>query len=165
MERHPVAVWKGVELPGFAAPLAKVTPQRREALTAHLQGIAVGPDTAASQPPAASDIPARSDDDNPVSAACAACSGYCCRNGRDSAYLDAKDIGRILSSRPNLAHDELAAAYVAAVPDETYAGSCIFHAAHGCNLPREMRSHVCLTYFCWPLKDMFAAGTAAPDGK
>jgi hypothetical protein len=98
-------------------------------------------------------------------AACAACGGHCCRNGKDTAYLDAADLARVRRSVSHRTDDALVAAYVAAVPVEAYAGSCIFHTAHDCNLPREMRSQVCLRYLCWPLRDMFAAGAAAREGQ
>jgi hypothetical protein len=157
-----MAVWEGVELPGFAASLVAVPPQRREALTAHLANVLAAAEHVAAEPPVANDMPLRSGEIDRAAAcraaaACAACRGYCCRNGCDSAYLDAKAIAGISGSLPHLARDELLAAYAGAVPQMSYEGSCIFHTAQGCNLPRQMRSPVCLAYYCWPLKERLAS--------
>jgi hypothetical protein len=150
-----LSVWEGVDLPGFVAPLVAVTPQRRDALTAHLESVAPMAEHAADRP-LPNDAPARPDDADRAAAACAACGGYCCRNGRDSAYLDAAAIAGVQKKLPHLARDQLVATYVDAVPDKSFEGSCIFHTAHGCNLPRGMRSPVCLAYYCGPLKEWLA---------
>ena len=95
-----------------------------------------------------------------AAAACAVCGGHCCRKGGDSGYLDADDFVRIRRTFPRLTCQELEAAYVAAVADETYEGSCIFHAAGGCSLPRAMRSRVCIAYLCGPLQAAMATGVS-----
>jgi hypothetical protein len=48
------------------------------------------------------------------------------------------------------------AAYVARVPAATVPGSCVFHGADGCGLPREMRSDTCNRYLCDGLVELRA---------
>ena len=141
------------DLPSFDGDLILVDRSRVQALSKRLQENLMAAAVVTTEAAAFSGI----EPTQAAAAACAACRGHCCRNGGNTAYLDEAELARVRRSLPNLTRDELVAAYVAAVPLEAYAGSCIFHAAHGCNLPREMRSQVCLTYFCWPLKDMLAA--------
>lgn len=87
-----------------------------------------------------------------VAAVCAACRGYCCRRGSDSGYIHAGTVRRVRERRPHLGPEELVALYVDAVPEHSVAGSCIFHGARGCALPRELRAQICNTYFCPPLR-------------
>jgi hypothetical protein len=95
-----------------------------------------------------------------AAAACAVCGGHCCRKGGDSGYLDADDFVRIRRLFPHFTDRQIEAAYVAAVADETYQGSCIFHSTKGCSLPRALRSRLCLAYYCLGLKDVIAGLTS-----
>src|SRR5882672_8119506 len=116
--------WGEVELPGFDAPLVPVAAGRREALAAHVKIPARAARKAGPAPPA--EVPE-------VATACTLCRGFCCRTGGNEAYLNPKTLARVWSERAHLAADELVAAYVDAVPDLAFEGSCIFHAEHGCN--------------------------------
>ena len=42
----------------------------------------------------------------------------------------------------------MTAAYLDRVGSRTYRGSCLYHQADGCALPREMRSDLCNRFFC-----------------
>jgi hypothetical protein len=95
-----------------------------------------------------------------VAAACTACGGYCCRKGGDHGYFDGDDLVRIRRAQ-RLTVRELEAAYVAAIPKETYKDSCVFHGAQGCALPREMRSRVCNAYYCGSLERFLKEEVAA----
>jgi hypothetical protein len=147
--------WGEVELPGFDAPLVPVAAGRREALAAHVRELLADLKTparaarkAGSAPPA--DVPG-------VATGCALCGGYCCRTGGNEAYLNPKTLARVWSERAHLAAEDLVAAYVEAVPVLAFEDSCIFHAADGCSLPRDMRSNVCHDYQCTPLRNGLSA--------
>ena len=141
-----MVTWRGFELPGFSRALAGVSAERREALAAHLRDYmppAPAPPSATRRTPA----PTRHFPD-----ACRACGGHCCGKGGDTAYLDEPSLRIAWCDQPQLTRDELIAAYAGCVPDLAFAGSCIFHAAQGCNLPGNLRSVVCKTYLCNPLR-------------
>jgi len=119
--------WGEVELPGFDAPLVPVAAGRREALAAHVHELLADLKTPAraarkAGPPPPAAVPG-------VATACSLCRGYCCRTGGNEAYLNPKTLARVWSERAHLAADDLVAAYVDAVPDLAFEGSCIFHAA------------------------------------
>lgn len=138
--------WRGFELPGFTAPLASVPAERREALAAHLRDFAPpSPD-----PPSATKWTPQAIGHFPD--ACAACGGHCCSRGGDNAFLDEPSLRIAWREQPRLSREELIAEYLRHVPELAFAGSCIFHAAHGCNLPDELRSVICKAYLCDPLK-------------
>jgi hypothetical protein len=97
-----------------------------------------------------------------LAAGCATCRGYCCREGGDSAYLDASTLRRIRAERPALSSAELLELYVAMIPEHSVANSCIFHGEQGCALPRELRSHTCNDFFCAPMCDWIAREVSQP---
>jgi hypothetical protein len=147
--------WGEVDLPGFDAPLASVAPERRDALGRLVRELIddlKAPASAAKEPE-----PVAPEEARKVATACGLCRGFCCRTGGDAAYLNPVTITRVWSRQPHLTEDQVVSAYVDAVPDRAFDGSCIFHAAHGCNLPPSMRSNVCLAYQCKPLADALAA--------
>ena len=82
----------------------------------------------------------------------------------NEAYLNPKTLARVWSERAHLTADDLVAAYLDAVPDLAFEGSCIFHAEYGCNLPRAMRSNVCHDYQCTPLRNALSALPEASEG-
>jgi hypothetical protein len=95
-------------------------------------------------------------------AACSLCQGYCCRNGGDEAFLDARTIARLRQANPTLTDEALIRLYAGRVPVEAYQDSCIFHGRSGCTLDRSMRADVCNTYFCRGLGD-FVRSHARPE--
>lgn len=82
---------------------------------------------------------------------CRACKGSCCRNGGDHGYLKRADLLSALSTLPEMQYIDVIDAYLIYIPRRSYIDSCIFHAAEGCTLPRNLRSQTCNTYFCAPL--------------
>lgn len=150
--------WGEVELPGFDAPLVSVAPERRDALGRLVRELIADlktPASAVKQPEPLAPEAARK-----VAAACGLCRGFCCRTGGDAAYLNPVTMTRVWTAQAQLTEDQLVSAYVDAVPDRAFEGSCIFHAAHGCNLPPSMRSNVCLAYQCAPLRKGLAAAAS-----
>jgi hypothetical protein len=83
---------------------------------------------------------------------CAACSGYCCEAGGDTAFLTTDTIRRIARREPDITPAEIAARYRDRLPDESYEGACVFQSATGCTLPRGDRANICNLYLCRGLK-------------
>lgn len=140
-------IWQGIPLPGFAASLASVGKARRDALVVHLERLlpsayaAYG--TSRTREPA--QITGNSD-------ACRVCNGYCCRNGGDMAFLTDEALRIVWSQQPQTSKADLISDYLEAVPEMAFAASCIFHSEHGCSVPDQLRSNICQTYLCEPLK-------------
>jgi hypothetical protein len=147
--------WGEVELPGFDAPLVAVSPERREALADNVRELIA--DAKKSRSAAKWPEPLARDEARAVAAGCALCRGFCCSKAGDAAYLNPVTIKRVRSQQPHLTEDELVSAYLDAVPERAFEGSCIFHAADGCSLPPSMRSNVCHAYLCTPLRTGMAA--------
>ena len=152
--------WGEIELPGFDAPLVAVAPERRDALGRLVRELiadlkAKTPASRAKQPE-----PLAPEDARNVATACALCRGFCCSKAGDAAYLNPVTMGRVWRAQAHLTEDQLVSAYVDAVPDLAFEGSCIFHAADGCNLPPPMRSNVCHAYLCTPLRNALAGKPA-----
>ena len=90
--------------------------------------------------------------------ACSLCKGWCCRNGKDHAFLDEGTMARV--RRASLAVDVRAVLqlYIERVPEVGYEDSCIFHGKQGCTLDRSLRSDVCNSYFCGGLQVYMTGG-------
>lgn len=96
---------------------------------------------------------------------CRLCEGGCCTSGAEHAYLTEYDMLRLLATHPDWDDDQVVAAYLGHVTEQSRAGSCINHTAQGCALPRALRSVVCNAYYCDELKKLHARpdpGDAAP---
>jgi hypothetical protein len=160
-----MVLWGDIELPGCDRLLTAVEPARRQALAAHLENVVADASFAAIDAPHATNATQNSPD---FRAACSACRGHCCQKGGNDAYLDFESVGLAWGRFPHLSKEELVSAYLGAVPARSFAGSCIFHAEHGCNLPETMRSPVCAAYLCAPLlqlKTSLAGQPPAPSGR
>jgi len=89
--------------------------------------------------------------------ACGLCGGHCCNTGGTSAWLETASIERVLSHHPDFVQqgaEQLTAHYLSFLPTVSNAGSCVFHASEGCNLPKELRSNVCNQFICNGLADL-----------
>jgi hypothetical protein len=138
--------WGDVELPGFDRPLRPVGAKRRRIFAAFLEGLIAEvsrPRTKATDSP--------KPEATSFADACAACRGHCCRNGGNDAYLDENAIARAWARHPRLSKRGLMQLYLDAIPRQAFADSCIFHAEHGCSLPRSLRAPVSEAYLCGPL--------------
>ena len=143
-------------LPTGPVRASRMTKQRRERYRAHLQeildeAIYIEPMAAAATigpPPAQSNLPGH---------LCAMCGGGCCTRGGEKAYLSAQTMRRFMDARPGVSGAEVVEAYMECVPAHTRAGSCINHTAHGCSLPKDMRSDVCNRFSCESLAKLQAA--------
>jgi hypothetical protein len=160
---YPLAI-----IPYNPRPLGPLAADRRQALGEHIAGLldALVLDDAtrqdpSSDSPSAVTTPQRSPALLSVfSAACSICQGHCCRTGGDQAYLDTKTIDRYRRSHPEASPMDVLAAYLTLVGDTTYVGSCVYHQADGCSLPRAMRSDTCNRFYC---SDLLAFEKNADD--
>jgi len=96
------------------------------------------------------DLPPPSDHED---AFCATCKGSCCQAGAaNMAYIRAPRLERTQAA---LGLDSLEATiqhYADLLPSEHVEGSCFFHTATGCAIPRDQRSDVCNSYQCEALR-------------
>ena len=90
--------------------------------------------------------------------ACSLCKGWCCRNGKDHAFLDEETMARVGRARLALDVRAVLRLYVERVPEVGYEDSCIFHGKKGCTLDRSLRSDVCNSYFCEGLQVYMTGG-------
>jgi hypothetical protein len=79
--------------------------------------------------------------------ACGLCKGFCCRNGRDDAFLDHKTMARLRHDRPEMGTGALLKLYSDRIPALAYVVSCLFHGGRGCTLERSMRADICNTCY------------------
>lgn len=96
---------------------------------------------------------------------CATCRGHCCRTGGEQAYLDSLVLRRFWSTRPKAPGASIVGAYLAELPKRSYTGSCVFHAASGCALPRAMRADICNEFLCDGLQELKAKLEDEPAGR
>lgn len=151
-ERAAVAI-----VPTNDGRTSQLPKRRRERFVAHLRELVdtVGDRAAGGDARRRPERTAPETSADPIlSQACATCRGSCCRTGGDNAFLDTSDIERFWSSRPRASRASIVRAYLAALPERSYAGSCVFHARSGCALPREMRAHLCNVFHCDGLREL-----------
>ncbi len=136
--------------PANTDPLAPQEPSRRAQFAQHLATMAEGAvldrerlvtEPAVAEPPA-------NGRETLSTRACAACRGGCCRAGGEHAYLTEETIARSLEAHPDWTLAQVMDSYLRHIPAVTYLNSCIYHAATGCGLPRELRSSTCNRYQC-----------------
>ena len=140
--------WGNIELPGFDRPLRPVGAKRRRMFAAFLEGLFAE----VSRPRAKSaEVPQQKPEATMFTDACAACRGHCCAKGGNDAYLDENAIAQAWARHPGLSKRALMQLYFDAIPKRAFADSCIFHAEHGCSLPRSLRAPVSEAYLCGPL--------------
>src|SRR5712671_862190 len=92
--------------------------------------------------------------------ACSLCKGWCCRNGKDNAFLDEGTMARVRCAKSALDVRAVLRLFVERVPEVGYEDSCIFHGKQGCTLDRSLRSDVCNSYFCGGLQVYMTGGDA-----
>ncbi len=140
--------WGDVELPGFDRPLRPVGAKRRKIFAAFLEGLIADVSRPRTK---AADASKQKPEATTFAGACAVCRGHCCSKGGNDAYLDENAIARAWARHPRLSKRALTQLYLDAIPKKAFADSCIFHAEHGCSLPRSLRAPVSEAYLCGPL--------------
>jgi hypothetical protein len=114
------------------------------------------PRTHAARQPLTSEDQPESDDARHLAVyrlGCRLCRGSCCQHGGNTAYLDRNAFARAWAAAPARSRDQLIEDYLARLPEQSVAGSCVYHSEFGCVLPRVMRSHICNQFLCAALMD------------
>lgn len=140
--------------------LVPVARTARLAQRAHLLRLAA---EVAAQPAAAAETPVDDGGETPLAGAlCGFCGGRCCRYGATShAFVTAELLRRWLARHPGQTAADAAAAYLALLPRQHVARSCLHHGRQGCTLPAVMRSDICNRYACDGLRELQDAGAPA----
>ncbi len=95
---------------------------------------------------------------------CALCRGRCCRQGLDGkAFLEPHHLRAWLEGQPHASWADAVDHYLGFIGPEHLQASCLFHAAHGCTLPRERRSDVCNQFECTTLDQLRDIAASQPD--
>ena len=117
-----------------------------EHLDAILSRVFNEPDTVMTMAPRSNPAP----EPEIVDVACAACQGFCClRGGGDNhAFLTAQTLLQVVETDPELTPEALREVYVSALPEASVEGSCVYHGAAGCTLPRSHRAALCNRFHC-----------------
>ena len=156
--------WPLLLLPGNARSLQAVDDGRRAALRRHLRDTLAESQVLDEEAEAATDQPPETAEFIGLAAeACELCGGNCCAEGGDRAYINSETIARHRRAYPGRSNAEIEEAFLACVPDRTYADSCIFHGKQGCGLG-EWRGPVCRGHFCPPLREAQTQGMARAWG-
>ncbi len=92
---------------------------------------------------------------------CSQCRGGCCIAGGNEAFLEVPALRQQINRHPDLTEESALALYLNRLPEKHVEGSCVFHAANGCNLPTDLRSDVCNAYLCNPLTEHREASVEA----
>jgi hypothetical protein len=143
--------------------LTAVTPERRHRLRRHIAALLRS--TKAAGAVAAAEIAKPAQEPSAVAPkACATCQGRCCGYGGERAYLTEATMARVAASGDRPSPGRILRRYMARVPREAVANSCIFHGAQGCTLDRSLRSDICNNHVCRPLR-AYLRRASAPEAR
>jgi hypothetical protein len=147
--------------------LVKPLPAERLAFEQHLLAAAAGrplsPGVVVADPAPAAAAEEDSGQPRPADVAaaeqqgrlCGHCGGRCCRIGLAAhAFIDTPLLERWVARQPGSGPGHAIQAYIARLPERHVQGSCLFHGAQGCNLPRDERSAVCNRFACDALQQL-----------
>jgi hypothetical protein len=95
--------------------------------------------------------------------ACARCKGHCCSYGGNHAYLRVDAVKRYMTAHPEKSDDQILDDYLARLAERTYVNSCAYHGKLGCTLPRDMRSSICNSFYCYGLTQLRMAVEAGAE--
>jgi hypothetical protein len=129
---------------------------RRAAFRTHLEEIAATAFGAEAAPRGETEADDREKHERPepavVAGACGTCQGHCCQRGGDTALLLPADISRYRRRHPEATPEQIVETYLGHLPAESTRDGCVYQAAQGCALPREMRQDICNSYYCESLR-------------
>lgn len=154
-------------VPAATARLVNLPERRRRALRDHVnalisQAVGLPAPPSSAEEPASPPTERESQLQTVLGKACACCQGFCCGGGGDRAYLTVETIQRIRAAHPGQRPRDILAAYLERVGHRTVEGSCVYHQADGCALPRALRADLCNRHFCKALvkfqRDLPATG-------
>ena len=142
-------------VPHLDRELVPLPETRKAAFLGHLNGVVDRAfDRADAEPPTTAATFARRlrevpDDPPALAATCMACRGYCCLRGAlTHAFLTPESISFYRHLHPEASAGEVKDAYASRLPEQSIEGSCVYHGARGCVLPRTMRAEICNRWQC-----------------
>ncbi|MBV1857843.1 MAG: hypothetical protein KUG77_05475 [Nannocystaceae bacterium] len=138
-----------VVLPGMEVRMEPVTPGRKDQLAASLDAEVYARRERTRVPKTPTPL-----DDASLLAVCQTCRGACCKAGENHAFLTRRVLSRVKAELRVVSEAALLESYLDRVPTVAREGSCIYHGAQGCALPRAMRSETCNRFLCYPLKQL-----------
>jgi hypothetical protein len=95
--------------------------------------------------------------------ACSTCRGECCKQGGDHAFLVPEYLAWRMLEEPELTPEAIKDQYLALIPEQHYAASCLFQSPLGCVIPRSLRGPTCNWFICDGIADFRAEIEADPD--
>ena len=95
--------------------------------------------------------------------ACTTCRGACCMQGAGHAFLRSEEIAKRFLDEPELTPESVMDQYLSFIPEFSYEGSCVYHGAEGCILPRQIRSSTCNQFQCVGIVDALPAISDSPS--
>jgi hypothetical protein len=140
-------------IPAATARLVNLPERRRRALRDHVNALlSQAAELPAPPPPVEPPAPPPTERESRLQAvlgqACACCKGFCCQGGGNRAYLTVETIRRYQATHPDQRPRDILAAYLEPAGHRTVEGSCVYHRADGCALPRALRADLCNRHFC-----------------
>lgn len=150
-------------IPAAVHQITRLPAQRRREFRDHLKALidraaALPVQSAIDQEPVMESVSAQDARLQATSgSACACCRGSCCRGGAYThAYLGVETLQRYMTAHPDQQPRKVLARYMRHISAETCEGSCVYHRADGCSLPREMRANTCNEFYCGGLREFRA---------
>ena len=95
--------------------------------------------------------------------ACTTCRGACCLQGAGHAFIRSEEIAKRFLDEPELTSESVIDQYLSFIPEVSYEGSCVYHGAEGCVLPRQIRSSTCNQFHCAGIVDALPAISDSPS--
>jgi hypothetical protein len=146
-------------VPANQRRLAEVPAERRYELREHLLRLlqeAAATKDHTDKPDEAGTAGLAPDEDSTLAAAfqaaCGTCQGQCCLGAGSHAHLNVETVQGYRERHGAPSAADMLHAYESKLGACGYEGSCIFHGAEGCALPRDMRSSSCTSFECVALR-------------
>ncbi len=151
-------------VPRYDQPVVDLPPRRKAKFRAHLSRAAAaaarGKPESVPPPEGPSELAPAGQEEAALPAAesellgraCAACRGFCCRHGRDHAFLGGAHMARYLTAHPEATPEQAVGAYLAHLPKQSFEDACVYQGRDGCTLPRGLRADLCNSYECAGLR-------------
>jgi hypothetical protein len=153
--QHTATEWPVALVPRHRARVRRLSRHRQARFEARLRALIAfvhTHDASADERTLASPPPLGNEAAQLVAATCSACRGACCANGGDHAFLRTRTLRDMMAQHPALDDEGVVAAYLGWLPERTMTGGCVYQSAHGCTLPRALRSSICNAYVCGGLQ-------------
>ena len=153
------------ETPYMRDDLVDQSPERKALLRAYLELVATAPGGRSAKIATDDDVVVKHLKPELVSAApataestfCGTCKGSCCQPGADNmAFLKSDVLEKAQAALDLQSRQAVIQHYMDLLPKQHVSGSCYFHSADGCTIPRNIRSDTCNAYKCHALRSFSA---------